>query len=80
MNMESLRAGSKVTAATSSTSLYDNVATCNAAPNKQNACTTTAPSQTRDRETATPGGKVGEYVMSSSVGTGTGSQTEEVST
>ncbi|KAI5731395.1 hypothetical protein M8J77_009341 [Diaphorina citri] len=77
MNMESLRAGSKVTAATSSTSLYDNVATCNAAPNKQNACTTTAPSQTRDRETATPGGKVGEYVMSSSVGTGTGSQTEE---
>uniref|UniRef100_A0A8D8WZL0 Protein argonaute-2 n=1 Tax=Cacopsylla melanoneura TaxID=428564 RepID=A0A8D8WZL0_9HEMI len=62
MSIESLRQGSKVTAATSSTSLYDNVATCNAsggqAGTKQNACTTTAnASQTRDRETATPGGK-----------------------
>lgn len=61
----------KVTAATSSTSLYDNVS------GRESNKTQTGNRQTRDRETSTPGGKLNSTHATTQVPAQ--SQTEEVS-
>lgn len=65
--------GDKVTAATSSTSLYDNVSGANKQPTAGNLQL-----KTRDRETSTPGGKL-NTTNPTPTQVPAGSQTEDVS-
>lgn len=74
----------KVTAATSSTSLYDNVTSGTGGTGVGTGVSGTVKQstgrQTKDRETTTASGKVSGGAQSQNVAVGTGSQTDEVGT